>query len=373
MRKKVLFIVGTIYQLLNAITLRVTECSDLDCDLFLKSSTPWDKNVISHLVEMQLFGDIICPDITKNEALFFDMDDDYRVRVVQNPSLLFGGAPIEQLYDKLFIGAPNIVSKLIYRHHILNEKRPEVYVFEDGLLSYIDNIKDSEKLQYLQNEYAEEPLSEAVIALYLYQPELYSVNNNEYEVRKIISPSEREDVKKILLEVFEVENLPQESFIYFEDYYFANRFVSNDYSLFEQLASVVGREDIITKLHPRSYYNRFAFGNWKTMQGNRVPWEIQLLNNDVRSKTLVSISSTAILSPYTIFGMDIHVISLDKMYEGTAIVYTKEGMKNFVDKLMKKINANKVYFHTPRTSDEIEEVVRYLKLIKKCENKRRDS
>ena len=96
-----------------------------------------------------------------------------------------------------------------------------------------------------------------------------------------------------------------------------------------------------------------------------VPWEIQLISNDLYSKVLISVSSTSILTPYIIFNSDMHVISLEKMFRGENPTHADAGFNKFFNTLKSKVNKTEVRFHSPSSIDELEHVLRYIKLIQR--------
>lgn len=359
---KAIFVIGTVYQLLNAIVIRMKEKKNQQCDLFLKSSTLWEEEILIRLKEEKLFGNIYCPNLTQIEKDFADKDDEFKARMVKDPMLFFGEAPVELLYDEMFCGTSGIVSKLLYRYHVMNDKKPDIFMIEDGILSYTHNYGDLDSLPYLQNEYAKARFSDAIKAIYLYKPEVYSAIDTGLEFRKIPAPDDDFEIKQLLIKVFGKNDLPEEEFIYFEDYYFANDYIANDLELFQETARAIGRDNVVVKRHPRSKYDRYTVDGWKVMRGTRTPWEIQLMTENVGSKVFISVSSTAALSLYTIFGIKTHVISLEKMYVGIAFLNSTPGFATYMEKVTKCMNSDKVFFHTPATKEELYETIRYIKM-----------
>ncbi len=362
MGKKVLFLVGSIFQLMNVITLRMTERAEEDCDLMLRSSTKWDEATLQRIEASGLFNRILCPDLTKKEEEFWFLSLEEKMERTKEPLVFFEEYPVEPIYDELFAGVGHTSWKLLYRYHALNGKYPSVYMFDEGIRSYTLDTPKMDDLPYLQNEYSETRFVDAIVGYYLHQPELYSVEEYAYELLEIPNPSKNPKVKEMLLSVFGVDAMPVEPYIYLEDYFFVDRYVTNDLELFHQLADVVGKDNVIAKCHPRDDFDRFAADGYKTVERSVVPWEIQLLSNDLTDKVLISISSTSILSPYIIFDSDMHVISLEKMFMGENPVHSDRGFRTFFNKLINKVNGGKeVRFHTPGSVEELKEVVRYIR------------
>jgi hypothetical protein len=96
-----------------------------------------------------------------------------------------------------------------------------------------------------------------------------------------------------------------------------------------------------------------------------VPWEVQLLAEGIGSRTLISVFSTAMYTPFLIFDTPVHVISLMKLYKGQNPLQTDVGFQRFFAKLTQKVNESKVYLHMPETFEELKETLRFVALEKR--------
>lgn len=360
--KRVLFCAESVYQLFNAITLRMTERAEYPCDLIINSATSWDEEMLIRLQNSGVFTNVFRPQTKETDDRFWEMDLEKKIETVQNPQSFFGNVPVSPVYDELFVSIDHIYWKMLYHYEVVAGKTPEVFMYDEGVRAYTMDLPATDAKPYLKGNYEKAPFIGAVKAYYLYQPELYSVPGYEYELRKLPNPASFENVKAVLLEVFGYEQMPEEPYIYLEDFFFADQYVTNDFELFGLVAEYVGADNIITKRHPRDRYDRFTPCGYKTVGKSVVPWEIQLLANDLSKKVLISVSSTSILTPYIIFDSDMHVISLEKMFIGENPTHKDRAFSAFFEKLKAKINAEGVYFHTPRSLDELKEVMRYIKV-----------
>lgn len=361
--KKCLFMVGSIYQLLNVIILRLTECKDSDCDLILRSSTIWNNDIIDAVKKENLFTEIYCPDYTQAEIDFWGLSLEEKKEKIANPLLFLGTPPpLAPIYDEMYAGVAHISWKLIYRQQLLSGKKPKVFMFDEGIRSYTIDLPKIDNEAYLDGEYAEEPFVNAIEALYLHQPDLYAIKDYNYELRKLENPNLNSHIKDTLIRIFGSEALPEESYIYLEDAFFIDRCITNDFELFEQLAEIVGKENIIVKCHPRDDFDRFSPLGYKTVGKSTVPWEIQLLSNNPSSKVFISVFSTSILTPYIIFDSDMHVISLERLFFGDNYTHSDVSFGKFLSNIQQMINRSEVHFHLPTSIDELKEVLQYIKL-----------
>lgn len=92
--------------------------------------------------------------------------------------------------------------------------------------------------------------------------------------------------------------------IFFEESYYADGSeMIDDVGIIERLAESIGRDNIMVKLHPRNPINRFKRLGYKTNKNTEIPWELIVLNQEISKSILISISSSAVLSAYTIKGI----------------------------------------------------------------------
>ncbi len=368
---RILFCAESVYQLFNAITLRMTECAECDCDIILSTITVWNEDMLERLEKTGVFGQIIRPATRDTESRFWELELEEKLAVLDQPEVFFldGQAPIQPVYDAIFCPIDHVFWKMLYYFQTVCGHSPRIFMYDEGVRAYTMELPKTDQKPYLEHEkYQEAPFVAAIEAYYLYQPDLYAVKDYEYELRTLPNPAEYPEVKRTLLEVYSSDEPIEEPFIYLEDFFFADRCISNDFALFEQVAALVGKENLLVKRHPRDDYNRFEAFGYKTMENSVVPWEIQLLANDLSHKVLVSVSSTSILTPYIIFDADMHVISLEKMFIGENPTHADRAFDSFFTNLKNKINMNGVRFHTPANEDELERTLKYIAMLQQESN-----
>lgn len=360
MKKKILFLVASPFQLFNAIVLRMTERSECECDLLLRSAISWNEDVIKRIEDNKVFDKILRPEFTEAEKYFWEATDEEKAMIVEEPLRFYGQPPIEVLYDEIFTALDAVAWKLIYYYQVLCGKKPEIMQYDEGIRSYTLEFGLSDERTFYAGNYSTNKYSSAIKAIYLYRPELYTVQNYSYELRSINNPYANVAVRDVMAKVYGIEPIPQEKFIFFEDFFFADRHITNDMELFKEVVECVGKENLIVKTHPRDDFNRFALLDSKTMGASKTPWEAQLLNSDISDKVLISVSSTAIFTPYIIFGMDIAVVSLEKLFYWPVPLHKDKGFDKYFDLLYKSINKDRVRFYMPSTIDELREILLFL-------------
>ena len=76
-------------------------------------------------------------------------------------------------------------------------------------------------------------------------------------------------------------------------------------SVLSDLMSVVGKENVVVKPHPKTDVNKLV--EYKLLMGS-VPWEVYCLNNDMNKKSIVVMNSTAAFSPSMVLGDEPEIV-----------------------------------------------------------------
>lgn len=364
MAKKVLFGCESVYQLFNSIILASTTFYDDNCDVVLSSQTPWRDELLKNLYKANVFKTISRFDAKSLNDRFFSLSRQEQLRQYRNPDEYFGDTSIsDEEHDIMCFPIDHIPWMLHYHRSVLRGGRPEVHLYDEGVRSYTMPIHQAECQPYAKNAYGKDSFFNAIKVVHLHSPELYSNGRQPFQIVPIPKIVANNHLKEIVISIFGRENLPSQRYIYLEDFFFADRCVSNDMELFKLFSKIVGVENIIVKRHPRDDENRFAFIGCKEFETSVVPWEVQLLINDYSHKVLISVSSTSLLTPVMIFDYPFHVISLEKMFKGVNPTHSDVAFKRFMGKFRGAANKTNIRFHTPENVEELQDVITYLGMV----------
>lgn len=231
------------------------------------------------------------------------------------------------------------------------------HLFEDGLSTYCDFEKYYRSFEnyYYNAEQDRKNPAKCILHKYIYRlhplygnvedvnvfnPELMKWNPG-CPVRALQKISNKDkEYCGLVKRVFGVEESTDHydsRYIFFEESFFADGDTINDVELVEELASYVGKENIMVKIHPRNPVNRFAERGFKTNKDTSIPWEVLLLTGeDFDKKIYLTVASSAILNPIMIFGMKIRAYSLfpcltviPKRLQGNAWAFLKELFEHY--------------------------------------------
>lgn len=229
----------------------------------------------------------------------------------------------EVTYDELWIANYERFSELIYNYIIHRNRHAKVYCYEDGCTSCCDDwflhvpeiekkftkkVKDwfSNKIKYTPSNFA---------GYYVFNKDQMTFDPGcpVYDIP--VMQFKDNDVVAYINDIFgyseRVVNSFDEKYIFFEEAMFStDKSVVGDMQYIEDIADIVGKENLVIKLHPRSYGDRFTELGYKVSKVQGIPWEVIALNMDLHDKVLISNSSTAIISPTRLFGMKYNAIYL---------------------------------------------------------------
>ena len=135
----------------------------------------------------------------------------------------------------------------------------------------------------------------------------------------------------------------------------------NDLDVLEEFANIVGKDNIIVKMHPRDKIDRYTCRGYKVMDNSIIPWEITTMLCDLSKKVLVTITSNAVMTGDFVFDIQNKIIQLDKLL---SIGQQADALKRFnvFDKnFIKYFNSKTQHYYRPDSLEELKEIIIYLK------------
>lgn len=208
--------------------------------------------------------------------------------------------PLGRKYDEILIANLDAFSQLIYPYAIKDGGK--LYLYEDGTATYskvVEKYYNSCKSSHRQNIYGN------VKGIYLFTPN-HMCWKPDFDKIKIpyISRKNKKYIE-FLNKIFDYANMRDvydKKYIFMEESYAADGIKIDDVELVKNIANIVGKENIMVKIHPRNRENRFYNIGFKTNINTSIPWELIILNNDFSDKVLITIASSSVLNPIILFG-----------------------------------------------------------------------
>lgn len=314
MKKRILFLVNTPYQLMISINLKQTIYVEYDADIVITNNISNHESLAGNVRDTRLFGKVIVFDI---KDIYPDSNSVALVKRLFGDGNIFTEAYDYYLFANLDHGASGI-----YRMLRKNNKRVKAIMFEDGYATYsgwysdfltmfgsVPNDNNPYRRPFyktLFHRWVDNVFSK-VEKLLVFNPSIMTYQP-AFDVQTIEPIDTRnEKLVEIYNSVFGYEtdvDAYKEPVIFFEESYFADGYNVDDIGIVEQIADIVGKNNIFIKIHPRNPENRFKKNGYKTNQNTSIPWEVICMNMDLKNKILVSISSVAVIVPATMLGKE---------------------------------------------------------------------
>lgn len=309
---KVLFVCNTAYQLLTAAQLRHTRYATDQVDLVLSNQLTGAAQIAQGEGCKQLFNHVQYIENKKQS---------FRSRLAETMCNLLLIRHLRRIlgqYDIVCISNISVFTILFLRFYQF--KKFELNIFEDGFITYSKAFADMDLASPIARLINPSGILGHTRHLFVYNPSLVEWHRPNIAITAIdkLDSSDRAFVETLNSLFLYSPGSPttdvyDKPYLFLEESFYADRFPVNDVEYVEEMAKVVGKENIMIKLHPRNPENRFEKLGYKTNHQYSVPWELILLNMPLNNITLVSISSCAILQPYLIMGQPVRSIALLRM------------------------------------------------------------
>ena len=361
MKEKCLFLVNTPYQLMIAINLRKAEYANYDADVVITDNISDHKDLLDSVRCVGIFENVIAYNI---KELYPDKNGVALARRLFGDKNIFDKAYDYYLFANLDHGASGIYRMLCKRNRHI-----KAIMFEDGYASYSGWYSD------FLTMYGSIPYDGNVYKRLILKTWFHRLVDNVFcHVEKMLvfnpsimtyKPSFRvESMKPIdvknseLVETYNrifkydpsVDSY-KEPIIFFEESYYADGYNVNDVEIVEKIASIVGKEKLFVKTHPRNPDNRLKKLGYKTNKNTSIPWEVICMNIDLSEKTLITIASVAAIVPATMLGKKYNGILLMKMIPDDSCL--KKNITNLYEKVCEEHSR----LHLVKTMQELEECI----------------
>lgn len=366
----ILFRCDSVYQLMNAIQIKITLLKDKPADLLLSDHTNFDL-LIPALRESGIFGEVKRLYSKKKADEYWTYTKEERKNISRQPQEYVDMDVFDKEYTEFYISFETAYAKLMYYAMVQTGMHPKVHLFEDGMATYVCDVNKRCMGDGMDHEfYKTDKFIDNIERLLLYDPVLFTGEKMPFPIEKIPAVDYRnKDIKDIFHGIFGEAKLPKEKFIFLEEAFFDDKIPSNDLELVLRIADIVGKDQMIVKLHPRNKVNRFKEYGFKTMEHTQVPWEITLMDEDITDKILFTVSSNASITSKLIFEKNMNVIMLYRMFTGRTWLMGNANFSLYHEKSIKEFNKERKNIYCPHSFDEIGEILKYIEGVEKIERR----
>ncbi len=361
-----LFIVTSVYQFMNAITVQLNDRSvrsDLLCAMNLLEETfnldtlrkeKIFEDVYSWTGNVQCFKMI---NRTKGEKI---KNTAKKVIYAARKKMLLKGFPkIDKHYDEICIGYPDFPTRLACQ--VLKSKDTVRTILEEGMYTY-DFL--TRKENFFKRKAFELFIGEEVVSksekVYIYRPDMLRLGVREMEVIPIrpeldsLGPIIKKCYKHELPMIEEIDK----PVIMFDQDMQDNVMTDIQCKMADYIVSQFGRENTVVKMHPRTV--DIPYGQNIPVYKAKCPFEILMSTIDIENKILVSLISTASMNPKLILDAEPTVIFAAKIAGHDKSEAEIEETLKIVTRI-KSIYRNPEKIMIPETMEDFENMVKKLK------------
>lgn len=324
--KRDLFICNSVYQVLVALWLVYMKGKDTPSDIILSDHMNNSESIAERLKDAGVFQKVYC-------VKSFDFAR-FRIRQTKKERICMSIFPnqflrkfvvLSDVYSSLYAANMDNFTSLVLNALAHKKQDVKFYIFEDGMFTYSRLFEQDYRNTYIPVNgiikkmlhaliYRNKTIFGNVDGMFVFNPDNMFWHPT-FKVEKMAKISRCDaNFRSICNCVFgynEYCDTYDRKYIFLEEAFYAEGNPVNDLEVIEAFAGLVGKENIMVKIHPRNPVNRFRQLGYKTNENTSIPWEVILMNvGEITDSILVTVSSSAALNPILIFGMDIQVRSI---------------------------------------------------------------
>lgn len=359
-----LFICDTFYQLLNALNIKLHFFSNIPADLIILKTT----NLVAYkekISDLNVFNKIIVSEYcgNKDNAEIFKIPIAVRTKY---PEKYEHAISFDRTYTDYFTPVCQYPYwKMVYYQLVKKGLTPRVHIYEDGATTYTENWFASSKKHIDHEQYKEsQRFYNNITDIYMYRPELYSAQNEIFKLPIPLLSIDDTRFVDILKHIFGIFDIPKEKYLFFNEC-FNEDGISNDIQILDELAKVVGKNNIAIKMHPRSQKMKFSYclHGYNIFSDKDTPWEIAPLSSELDDKVLISISSNAMWTPQIIANAKCWAISLENVMKLSTRPHVWQNFhtyQTFMSKVRTVVNKKHTTFFRPNSQLELSQILQYI-------------
>ena len=316
MGKRILVTCCTPYQVLTAMQVLAVYYPHDRADLIVTDQMSASRKVWEGARECGAFGRVYYLEEKRLNGLARGKNLKNIVRGVLGPEKLLGNfLQLEGSYDVFLFSNLSLMNQYLVLG--LKKRNPNLswMLFEDGASTYSHQVGDlvlSRSPKVRTQLYALQKLQ----GIYLFHPDTLAWQPPcpVYQLPGKYEPRTLEALNKI----FHYEQLPDRydrPVLFFEESYPCDGVDIGDVALMDRVARLVGKENILVKIHPRNRVNRFQEAGYATNQDTSMPWELIVLNSAFERTLFLTVGSSAATNPWCVFRIPAKAVFLCNLVE----------------------------------------------------------
>lgn len=363
----VLMVCSSVFQLYTAITIKQCFLKDEQVDLVLTDATPMFEKLSKEKTLLYYFRQVYYSTVTQNirelnriekSRYFkpiFEMFPQYYVKKVWELDL--------QKYDDFYFSIYSVFNIRLQSCLYKKNKSLRTHMFEDGISTYLIDCNYKWSIPgAIKRICGIKDIKETLDDIYMFEPRLMCITTQS-ELVRIPNIVEKPELVEVFDEIFgEIPQQLKERFVFFEESFNNDGYVTNDSELINCLWECCERKEFLLKSHPRNRQDRFA--DQLPVVDFPMFWEHYFLKHSIDKNVLVTVSSNTVFVPYILARCKPTVILLYKIFEGTSPILGSGNFEKYVEKYLKYTGEN---VYVPETMEQYKEIVNELRKEEECE------
>ena len=373
---KVLFGVDSFFQLIVAINLKMCVYAKDSADIIIYSSTPNADRVCRKLEKTKIFERCFFANTVLTRCGgSYSFKEKFPKYFVYLKSLIKPKQCIRKIigtddlnYDVFLFNGIGALPECIFNCCKKNNNNIICYRFEDGYISSTLNYGSEKGIfriafeKIIRGLFKNYNIEYSIKGYYFMEPELVKYKFNYPVLKAPKLNRDNKEIIKVLNYIFDynaAENTYNEKYIFLESgsTFFYNSDSDIDVQYVKDLLKLVGKENILVKLHPRSKINRFSKLGVHVVEKSSVPWELIQLNNHFDDKILIAIDSSPILTSHVYFNDKCKSILLYKAINNYKLA--GENLEQYIAEFIKKYSSDKLYI--PENIEQFKKIINQMK------------
>lgn len=305
--KRNLIIINTYFQLITAINLVLNNLKNDVNDLILTDRSVDMEKKVEIIKKLNICENVIYIKSKKNCTEKNKIKKYFKYLFNRKEILT---CKLENKYDSLFFFNYDLLTYAVFDELYSRNNEIVCNKYDEGYITYLNETQNNKLNKIIRTMCGKKDIDKFIKKIYLYHPQLLCYKP-KCEIEKIPSLDRKEKLIEIYNKIFEYKNeFIKQKYIFFEESFFCDKKGIDDMEIILKIAEVIGKENLLVKLHPRNKIDRFEKYNIATNKTIGIPWELIQMNNDFSEKVLMTISSGSVLASRLYFNDNIKTFLL---------------------------------------------------------------
>lgn len=333
--QNILCVCNTYFQLIVAIQLRLKKFNNDKMTLVISDHSNNSDKIFSKIKEMNLFDDCYYVYTKPNQNKIKLSGIIKRImRYIIGDDSLWCGLRLPKIDEIIYFNQDINIFSLFAVCYRKNQSL-KVSRMEEGVFAYGEGIYNGKLFSIIRGFrklIRKKNIEDLYCNFYCFYPELYKGGMNPVEIPLIDS-----ELEEVLKNVFDTSNLLEsykEKYIFFTSMIdYSNSKTIDEIGLIEEIADLVGKENLLVKVHPRDDMNKFINRGLNVDKNSMIPWEVIQMGCDFSNHIFLTVNSTSVLSVSLLQSNPPKICYLYELFQSSEILFFRK-VKEIIDEII---------------------------------------